>query len=153
MTADTNRAAVERSLRWRLFAAIFVGVLILLVSILAFVGKAITQRTFLIIVLIYAVLMFAATTAVFVSARKRLQPFAADLLKFPDAAEQKRLRHRIGILAVFELLLALALILGLLQLREPQPWPPHNRRRDHQHVLPGDGNRIYIPPQAETEPR
>jgi hypothetical protein len=63
----------------------------------------------------------AAMFALVLNARKRLRPFAADLLKTPDAEEQKRLRKTIRTLTVYEFFFAFVLVYGL-SLTHDQPW-------------------------------
>lgn len=125
MAPDLNRTDVERSLRRRLYVVSCGGVFLTacLMVVLLVAVKTISPTTVVAMGVVCSLCIGIATMAIILNARKRLRPFAADLSKPPDEAEQARLKSSVRLLLVYELFFAFSMVYGLSQMTGP-PWLP-----------------------------
>lgn len=122
MKPDSNRAAIERSLRRRLYAVAFGGMLMTTLLELVLAIKTASPTTLVAVGTVCALSISVTAIAIVLNVRKRLRPFADDFSAPPDKEEQRRLKGSIRTLVVYELLLVLALVYGVAE-SEGLSWP------------------------------
>jgi hypothetical protein len=118
VTTDLNRTAIERSLRWRIYALGFGSLLFSILLALASSHALISLRALRISLFVSVAVATAAYLALILNARKNLRASAPDFTKPPDTNEQVHLRHRIRRLESRVVILVFALLIGVWQSHE-----------------------------------
>ncbi len=114
----TDPAAIERSLRRRIYVLGFSSFLFFILLAIASTRQLITLHAHRIVFFVYIALATVAYLVLMLNARKKLGASSPDFTKPPGAEEQKRLRRSIRSLKRVLFVYALALILGLWVTRD-----------------------------------